>query len=165
MHPAVLASSVQIRLISRNGFAKFVGLLLFPFLKLPLHGLNFAFGTPPFGASPDAQHSAAIGKPNTDGLIAYRFWIIDHVWLGSHFAVGIGSKRFHNFDPERRLYARRKTGCKGNLVPFGPIRDTSRKGILCTFLFGALGKDPQSPHVASGHRQGRSNCYRRSYLR
>jgi hypothetical protein len=73
--------------VPSNGFAKFVGLRLFPFLKLPIHGLNFAFGTPPFGASPDAQHSAAIGKPNTDGLIGWRFWIIDHVWLGSHLLL------------------------------------------------------------------------------
>jgi hypothetical protein len=93
--------------VPSNSFAKFISLLL-PFLKFPLHGLNFAFGTPPFGASPDAQHSAAIGKPNTDGLIGYRFWIIDHVWLGSHFALGIESKRFHNC--ERRRENRERSG-------------------------------------------------------
>jgi hypothetical protein len=114
--------------VPSNGFAKFVGLHLFPLLKLPLHGLNFAFGTPPFGASPDAQHSAPIGKPNTDGLIGYRFWIIDHVWFGSHFALGIGSKRFHNFDPERRLYARRKRDCKDNLAPSELCASSSAKG-------------------------------------
>jgi hypothetical protein len=58
-------SSAQLFVLG-NGLAQFVSLLFLPFLKLPLHGLNFAFDTPPCGASPDAQHSAPIGKPNTD---------------------------------------------------------------------------------------------------
>ena len=66
-----------------DGLTKFVGLLL-PFLQLPLHGLNFSFGAPPFDAGPNAQRSAAIRKPDADGLIGYWLWIIDPMWLGSH---------------------------------------------------------------------------------
>jgi hypothetical protein len=66
-------------------------------LQAPLHGFDLAFHTPPFRASPDAQHSPAIGEPNPDGLIGSWLWIIDY--LGCHFARAIESKRFHNLGP------------------------------------------------------------------
>jgi hypothetical protein len=77
----------------RNCFAKFVSLFL-PFLQFPLHGLDFPFGTPPFGASPHAPHSAAIGKPNADGFVGHRFRIIDYGCFGRH-SIAIELEGFH----------------------------------------------------------------------
>ena len=102
-----------------DGLTKFVGLLL-PFLQLPLHGLNFSFGAPPFDAGPNAQRSAAIRKPDADGLIGYRLWIIDPMWLGSHATW---------------IYALGKEGCKRNLALSGPIHPAKGPMIPARVLY------------------------------
>jgi hypothetical protein len=115
------AAGVQQKSTVANGLQEFASLLLLPFLQFPFHGLDFPSRTPPFGASPHSQHSAAIGKPNAYCLVRYRLRIINYSCFGGH-SIAIEVQGSHSLSRGSRMLrspSRRAQGTiRLNLGPF-----------------------------------------------